>query len=66
MITDEEVPAIDKADTTPVTLLADAQNTFNEIGREDYALDRLAHMGCGHPLCIQLLSPRGAANRAMS
>ena len=30
----DEVPAVDKADTTPITLLVDARNGFNELGRK--------------------------------
>ena len=33
-MTDEEVHAVDKADTTPVTLLVNARNGFNELGRK--------------------------------
>ena len=33
-MTEEELPAVDKADTTPVTLLVDTRNGFNELGRK--------------------------------
>jgi hypothetical protein len=33
-MTDEEVPAVDTADTTHVTLLVNAWNGFNELGRK--------------------------------
>ena len=33
-MTEEEVPAVDKADTTLVTLLVDARKGFNELGRK--------------------------------
>jgi hypothetical protein len=33
-MTDEEVPAVDTADSPRVTLLVDARNGFNELGRK--------------------------------
>ena len=33
-MSDEDVPAVNKVDTTPVTLLVDMRNGFNELGRK--------------------------------
>ena len=55
-MTAEEVPAIEKADTTPVTLLVNARSGFNKLGCKTMLWT----------VCVQLLSPLGAANHATS
>ena len=62
-MTNEAVPAVNMADTTHVTLLVDARNGFNELGRKTMLWDR---MGRRSPLRVQLLPPCVTVNFAQS